>query len=258
MAASNGWTRQQLLVAFWLYCQMPYGKMHHRNPQIIQFADLIERTPSALAMKLTNIASLDPEITSTGRTGLAGASSADRHMWSEMQNDWESFSEASADAVRQISVNGSSDVDELEPEAIDYSGEVRVVESRVRVGQQFFRRAVLSAYNFKCCISGLSVPRMLVASHIIPWKSNVENRLNPRNGLALSVLHDKAFDIGLLTIKEDFTVRVSDRGFDAHDLFYLNTVKEYEGRRVSRPEKFVPHLDFLAFHREHVFERFWR
>lgn len=76
----KNWTRQQLLVAFSLYCQMPFGKMHSRNPDIIKYAEYIGRTPSALAMKLTNIASLDPAITSTGRKGLKGASEADRKM----------------------------------------------------------------------------------------------------------------------------------------------------------------------------------
>lgn len=66
MAERLAWTRQQLLVAFSLYCQTPFGKLHSRNPEIIKYADLINRTPSALAMKLTNIASLDPAITSTG------------------------------------------------------------------------------------------------------------------------------------------------------------------------------------------------
>ncbi len=55
---STYWSREQLLIAFNLYCQMPFGKMHSKNPDIIRFADLIGRTPSALAMKLTNIASL--------------------------------------------------------------------------------------------------------------------------------------------------------------------------------------------------------
>ncbi|MGZ8226692.1 MAG: hypothetical protein ACXWT3_08655 [Methylococcaceae bacterium] len=91
MAARTGWTHQPLLVAFNLYCQMPFGKMHSRNPVIIKYAELIGRTPSALAMKLTNIASLDPAITSTGRKGRQGASAADKVMWEGMQADWELF-----------------------------------------------------------------------------------------------------------------------------------------------------------------------
>lgn len=77
---SNNWNHNQLLVAFNLYCQMLFGKMHSRNPEIIRLATLIGRTPSALAMKLTNIARLDPAITSTGRKRLSGASAANKLM----------------------------------------------------------------------------------------------------------------------------------------------------------------------------------
>lgn len=87
MSTRTGWSRNQLLIAFNLYCQIPFGKMHYRNPEIIKYAEIIGRTPSALAMKLVNIASLDPTITSTGRSGLKGASSSDKAMWEEMQAD---------------------------------------------------------------------------------------------------------------------------------------------------------------------------
>jgi len=70
MAAVNRWTYEQLLVAFTLYSQIPFGKLHARNPDIIHYANLIGRTPSALAMKLVNIASLDPFIIESGRSGL--------------------------------------------------------------------------------------------------------------------------------------------------------------------------------------------
>ncbi|MEO6353373.1 MAG: hypothetical protein ABIO19_15380 [Burkholderiaceae bacterium] len=88
---SNNWTREQLLVAFNLYCQLPFGKLDQRNPDIIRFAAMIGRTPSALAMKLVNIASLDPVITDSGRKGLNGASKLDRAMWDEMQHNWNNF-----------------------------------------------------------------------------------------------------------------------------------------------------------------------
>ena len=101
MTKRIAWTRQQLLVAFSLYCKMPFGKMHSRNPVIIEYAGLLGRTPSALAMKLTNIAILDPVITATGRKGLKGASKADRNMWEEMQTDWESFVLQSEKAIRE-------------------------------------------------------------------------------------------------------------------------------------------------------------
>ena len=102
MSKIKRWTRQELLVAFRLYCQIPFGRLHARNPEIIKIAELIDRTPSALAMKLTNIASLDPVITSTGRKGLWRASKADREMWQEMQKNWENFALESENTINSI------------------------------------------------------------------------------------------------------------------------------------------------------------
>ena len=66
MPTNSAWSRTQLLVPFYLYCCMPFGKIHRLNPEIIRMATAIGRTPSALAMKMSNIASLDLAITSTG------------------------------------------------------------------------------------------------------------------------------------------------------------------------------------------------
>ena len=211
MPKRKKWTRQELLIAFGLYCRMPFGKLHKQNPEIIRIAGLIGRTPSALAMKLTNIASLDPEIIATGRKGLPGASAADRAMWQEMKSEWENFALDSAGAIHSIMQGSEADdsEDESSSEYQDYSSTDRIGQTKTRIGQNFFRKAVLSAYNYRCCITGLSIPKLLVASHIVPWHIDSANRLNPRNGLALSVLHDKAFDLGMITINEDMTVRVS-------------------------------------------------
>ena len=91
MSKSTRWTEEQLLVAFALYCRIPFGLFHQHNPEIIRYAELIGRTPSALAMKLSNIASLDPVFIESGRKGLEGASQADQKMWDSMQADWEGF-----------------------------------------------------------------------------------------------------------------------------------------------------------------------
>lgn len=156
MANRTGWTRQQLLVAFNLYCQLPFGKLHSRNPDIIAAAQQIDRTPSALAMKLTNIASLDPVITSTGRTGLRGASRADRAMWNEMHADWNSFALESHEAMRHISLDHSAEDAYEQPPTIeeltDYSGEERSTQVRTRVGQNFFAR-LCSVHTIKSVAS---------------------------------------------------------------------------------------------------------
>ncbi|MFA5628523.1 MAG: HNH endonuclease [Thiohalomonadaceae bacterium] len=254
--ANKGWTRPQLLVAFGLYCQMPFGKMHSRNPEIVKYAELIDRTPSALAMKLTNIASLDPAIISTGRKGLSGASSTDKKMWEEMQNDWESFALESEYEMTKIgkSEDSAGTADLSVKDEDNHTGYDKEVKTKVRIGQSFFRRSVLSAYNYKCCITGLSVPNLLVASHIVPWRSDSSNRLNPRNGLSLSMLHDRAFDLGIITIKNDFTVKVSDFVNYENDYFYQSALKSYDNRPIALPEKFTPFQEFLAYHRDNIFK----
>jgi putative restriction endonuclease len=68
----------------------------------------------------------------------------------------------------------------------------------VRVNQSQFRKIVLSKFNNQCCITGITQPEFITAIHILPWSRDNGNRLNPKNGLALNILHDKAFDCGLL------------------------------------------------------------
>lgn len=258
---SNNWSREQLLVAFNLYCRMPFGKLHAKNPEIRHFAELIGRTPSALAMKLTNIASFDPAITSTGRTGLTGSSKSDRVMWDEMQQDWECFaleSQTTVDALTGTTgLTAEQSVTEYASEITDttnYSAGNRTALVRIRVGQNFFRQSVLSAYRGRCCITGLSDSRLLVASHIVPWHADAHNRMNPRNGLCLSALHDRAFDQGLFTLSEDFKIKISYQLNTMEKIRFANEwLINLEGRPIDLPEKFQPLRDFVDWHRTHVF-----
>ena len=254
-SADSGWTRQQLLVAFSLYCRREFSTVNARHPEIVRIANAIGRTPSALSMKLGNIASLDPETTATGRRGLKNASASDRAMWDEMQNDWELFAVESDRAMWEVeapteSLDGTTQVDNIDGR----TGQDRAVQTTARVGQDFFRAAVLSAYNGQCCVTGLSEPKLLVASHIVPWRVDRRNRVNPRNGLLLSALHDKAFDIGLITIDDDMTVRVSRKHLVRNDRFFSTSIQEYDGRTIRPPKKFRPAREFLAYHREQVFQ----
>jgi predicted restriction endonuclease len=202
-------------------------------------------------MKMGNIASLDPAITSTGRRGLGNASAADRAMWEDMNADWNRFAVESRDALEELGIIDQVEADEIDVEVSYRGGLDRPVETTARVGQDFFRAAVLSAYDQKCCITGLSIPRLLIASHIIPWRLDTANRVNPKNGLLLSALHDRAFDAGLLTIDDDMTVRVSPSY--PGDEFFSTSVVAYHGRPIRLPERFQPDREFLAYHREKVF-----
>lgn len=252
--ATNRWTKEQLKLAFHLYCQLPFGRLHSRNPEIIQLAKLIGRTSGAVAMKLVNFASLDPAITSTGRTGLGNAGSLDKEVWAEFHADWEKLA-VECEMLRRNLDHAAPPLDEADELLIpeDFSGETRRIVTEQRIKQNFFRRAVLSSYRSRCCMSGLSEPRLLVASHIVPWSKDKANRLNPSNGLCLSAIHDKAFDKGLITLTDDFKIVVSEELKRKNDSFIIEVLLPLNGLAIEPPERFVPQAEFIAWHRSELF-----
>ncbi len=256
--ATTRWTKEQLKLAFYLYCQLPFGKLDMRTSEVIKLAGLIGRTSGAVAMKLSNFASLDPAITGTGRKGLEGASNLDREVWAEFHADWEGLAlecaQPDAQLHKEHGEKAEIELDVSEQEGLqDYTGETKRVVTEQRVKQHFFRRAVLSSYRGRCCLSGLTDTRLLMASHIVPWSSDKANRLNPSNGLCLSAIHDKAFDRGLITISDDYEVILSEELKRNNDAFVAQIFLPLEGRKIELPEKFIPGVAFLARHREEIF-----
>ena len=164
-----------------------------------------------------------------------------------MQQDWEAFAIETNGAVEAVQPN------QPEPTFRTDLGGERLTTTRARIGQTFFRDALLSAYRGRCCITGLATPELLIASHIVPWRTDQANRVNPRNGLLLSALHDSAFDSGLITIAEDMTVRVGSGLADEGDRFFAEAIGAYDGRPIEPAEKFQPEREFLDYHREEVF-----
>ena len=254
MVSLGRWTREQLKLAFHLYCQLPFGRLHRGNTEIIRLASLIGRTPSAVAMKLVNFASLDPAITSTGRKGLDGVSNLDREVWDEFHADWERLA-VECEILRR-SLDGATPFNDEADELLmpeDFSGETRQVVAEQRIKQTFFRRSVLSSYRGRCCMSGLSEPRLLIASHIVPWSKDKANRLNPSNGLCLSAIHDRAFDKGLITLTDDFRIVISDELKRRDEVFVKEVMLPLEGKAIELPERFSPNPDFVLRHRADVF-----
>ncbi len=253
------WTREQVLVALNLYCQLPFGKFHGGTPLIIKTANLIDRTPDALAMKLSNLAGLDPAILKSGRKGLSKASALDRKIWDEFQEEPDKVGYESQVIVDKLAkedtglsiLSSSVDTAEIIP---SYFADTTTAIVSIRVKQSFFRKAILSGYENRCCMTGISLPSLLVASHIVPWAKDEHNRLNPANGLCLSALHDKAFDRGLITVTPDLIIRVSKalRELETSQLAQDHLLA-LDGRPITPPHKFEPHPDFLSFHSSTIF-----
>ncbi|MFT6333772.1 MAG: putative restriction endonuclease, partial [Halioglobus sp.] len=149
---------------------------------------------------------------------------------------------------------GKNIEDLYKPDLVHKLGLDKKILVKQRVNQSFFRSTILSSYNSKCCISNLSIPTFLVASHIIPWSVDKTNRLNPRNGLCLNSIHDRAFDQGYLTITPEYTVKISSLIYELKldgelDDFFL----KFDGRKISLPDKFYPSKDFLDYHHKEIF-----
>jgi hypothetical protein len=82
------WSREELIVAFNLYCR-PFGRIHIRNPQIIDLAKAIGRTPSAVSWKLANFARLDPALKKRHIAGASHGARAEVEVWNEFNQNWE-------------------------------------------------------------------------------------------------------------------------------------------------------------------------
>ncbi len=252
------WTRDQMVIACGLYFTLPFGKMHKGNPAIMEIARLMGRTPSSLAMKLVNFASLDPVHKSRGVRGLSGHSKADELVWAEFQDNWDQMTILSERSLGALRAGGLEPSAVVEPAPQDYSDGRTEVERTVvvRTMQGVFRKMVLAAYNSTCCITGNPVPELLVASHILPWGEFPEERLNPRNGLCLAAHFDRAFDRGLISVDQRRCLLLSP----ALKRFLVNDAVKAEfggreGRPIACPERFEAADEFLAYHRSVIFGR---
>ena len=140
---------------------------------------------------------------------------------------------------------------------ITTEGEDQLSIAKRRKGQDYFRRMILANYGGRCALTGISVPQLLLASHIIPWadKSHKKDRLNPCNGICLSALYDKAFDKGLFTISpDDYTIQLSSalREYGTQE-YFDKQFGSISGKQIAMPIDYKPNRDFLAYHRDHVF-----
>lgn len=254
------WTREHTLIALNLYTKLKFSQFDRKNPIIIEVAAKMGRRPDSLAMKLCNLASLDPVQRARGIKGLEGASRQDREMWNEFQAKMSTLGAESEEMLHNLfTKDDTKEVDFLQHDRVQLVAPSGPTEThatvKVRRGQQFFRQAVLTAYDVRCCISGINVPGLLVASHIKPWGKFPDDRLNPRNGLCLSTLHDAAFDSGLITLDEKLQVVLSGRlrKFFPQPALEQNFVP-YEGKAIRLPEKLAePDGEFLQYHRNEVF-----
>lgn len=245
----QSWTREELILAFDLYCRIPFQQTKASNPKVQELAALIGRTPSSVARKLGNFGAFDPELQRKGISGLIHASKLDREIWDEFHKDWNELVIEAANLRRQRSLKQPEPHDLRRPEGP--SEQLR--ETKIRVHQGFFREAVLSSYNETCCVTGLRLPECLIARHIVPWSIDEGKRTDPTNGLCLSATFDRLFDKGLITVGSDMRVIVSKDLVARKDPIIERQIVCFHNHEIRLPVRFLPSGDCLDWHRKNVF-----
>ncbi len=248
----RNWTREETILAFELYCTIPACKVTVRNERIIALAHAIDRTPGSVKLKLQNFKAYDPNYTQDGRLGLSHGSKTDKTIVEEFLGNWDAMVSEAIHIRATIGIATSNELTEQFPKGETVQ---RIVQTRI--GQNFFRNAVLSAYNNTCCITGIACPELLIASHIKPWCAAdcVGEKTNPQNGLCLNAFHDKAFDRGLITVNTEYEIIVSSKVKKFNNSTTLSEwLYAYEGKRIQIPERFAPKQEFIEYHNDVIFQ----
>ena len=246
------WTKEELVVTLALYFQLPFGRLNHTTKDVINLANLIGRSANSVALRLSNFAACDPYIINSGRHGMVGGLSVCQPIWDEYVDNHEKLF---LDAEFYLASFGKQKVeDHLGLTNRDFTGKDRLAVIKQRVNQDVFRAMILNNYSFSCAITGINMPSLLVASHIIPWSDDESKRLDPENGICLSPLYDKAFDTGLIGIMPDYEIVLSKELIEHEsEVYFKNSFAPINHCKIVLPEEHKPNPDFLQYHLDHIF-----
>ena len=112
-----------------------------------------------------------------------------------------------------------------------------------RVGQGYFRNELCERWEGKCGVTNISIPEILIASHIIPWKkSKDKERLDPGNGILLSKNLDGLFDRYLISFEDNGEIIISKK-INSFDKRLLGLNEKMKLRFVKK--------DMIYYLREH-------
>lgn len=261
MSEKRNWTEDEEILALCLYYELPTAKHDKNTPQVKELASLLGRSVGAVVFKLGNLKALDD---STEGIGFVHGAKLDKLVFDkfigkpaelfERRDEILALKHSENIATPTAGYNlPDSELDKLAHE-LEFSQDDKMRLQKWRERQWAFRLSLMKGYNEHCCLSGIRNPDFLIASHIVPWSVDKENRLNPRNGLLLNVFLDKAFDKGYMSIdSRDYTVMVSNRIADPKIESQLSL---YKGQRIilpRNPDRW-PDSHFLEYHNDVVFK----
>ena len=251
------WSREELILVFNLYLKLPFGKMHTRTAEVVDMANLIGRTNSAVAIRLSNFAACDPYHQSRGIKGMVGGIKQCQPIWDEFFGNKERLIFESENILaKKENISIENKFNEILFDLKDLKGETKLRQVKTRVNQNVFRQIVVANYSGKCAITGIDMPELLFASHIVPWSKSEEERLNPENGICLSALYDRAFDKGLIAVNEKYQILISDKLKKKKEAdYYGKYFANLENQLLIAPQRYFPKREFIQYHLDVIFNK---
>lgn len=244
----RNWSRDETLLAFELYFRLSPKEIRDTNAEIIGLAEKIGRVPGAVEAKLFNIQALDPY--SIDKKGLQNNAKMVYEIWDEYLDDKYGLIQEMCE-LRSLysSENVVSAEGEEYLEGPAYGCDVKMMQ-KSRRGQQFFRNGVLANNDCRCCITGIDIPELIIASHIKPWcECSDQEKVDIRNGLCLNRLHDGLFDTFRMTVTPEYRVIYSEDFIKkCNEMIFEQFFKKYEGQKITLPIKTNLGLDFISYH----------
>lgn len=247
--ARRDWSDFEDVACLYLYLKYGRRQLDDADKEVIKLARAIGRTPAAVSYKLGNFRYVDP---SSHRRGFEHISKTDKKIWNAYGDDLESL-----ESIYRLIISGRSAAKEVlnREKRIDegnyYIPNSEGIASR-RAGQEKIRVNALLLYNGRCAICGMDHPKLLVASHIVPWSVDEKVRGDPRNVILLCSLHDRLFDAGFISLSVDYRVIVS-KALDGYETA-KTAAMSVSGFKLNVPTDYPPKSEYLQHHREHVFK----
>ncbi|MBI0146229.1 HNH endonuclease [Bifidobacterium sp. M0399] len=257
-------------MAFALYIVLEPRECDDNGLDVQRLASFLNRTPASVALKIWNIAARDVNRSAQGKAGMKHGSKLDSQVWQWYEENPDAFMAECLNLLRHALMQANKQHFHPAPLASDrYSlletatrlllgkrnpkGGERATTTIQRINQSYFRNSLLLNYQCTCCITGMQIPSMLIASHIKPWKASTPTeKTAASNGLLLNAFHDRAFDQGLISIDDDYRIMVN------HDKVRHSPINDqwlyaFEDQRITLPSISRPSHEFIEYHHKHIF-----
>jgi putative restriction endonuclease len=121
---------------------------------------------------------------------------------------------------------------------------------QARQGQGKYRTSLINEMR-ECLVTGVNDERMLIASHIKPWRSaNDEEKIDKYNGLLLTPTFDRLFDQGFITFSDDGKIFVSPY-LSPMNIRRLSLIPNKKCDLIYNKKR----CEYLEFHRDNIFKK---